>query len=369
MKKVVIILFFLGWCMPAQTRHVVYPHHVYCVILAGGSGERLWPLSRVRLPKQLLVVGSDRTLLDQAIDRVSGLVPSSNIWVSTTQQHADRIADVVGHRIGNIVIEPGSRNTGPAILYCCMELYKHDPHAVVAFLPADPFIPMNAHFADFLEHALDYVCNHDHIALLGLKPRYPATGYGYIEFDKQAQEVSHDGLIPVKKFHEKPSFQVAQDYIAAGNMLWNAGMFCGKAGVFLEEFEKHAPEMFAGVQAFMQGAGRYEDVISDSIDYAIMEKSNRISVLPVDFPWCDVGNVEVFLSIKEQSQQQASNVVSIDAKGNLVDAPGKLVALVGVEDLCIVDTGDTLLVVKRQEAEKVKQVVKALKEMQAHEYL
>lgn len=369
MTTKLLIMLVMGWSMFMQAHEIVYTQHVYCVILAGGNGERLWPLSRSQLPKQLLAVGGERTLLDQAIDRVTGLVPTTNIVISTTEQHAEHIAYVVGDRVGTIMIEPGSRNTGPAILYCCMEIYRHDPEAVVVFLPADPFIPHEVSFAEILTRAINFASTHDEITLLGVKPSYPATGYGYIEYDQCAQAIVNDGLMPVKKFHEKPTYEAAQKYVAAGTMLWNTGMFCAKASIFLEEYEHHAPAMFTAMKEFMQGIGHYEDIASDSIDYAIMEKSTRISVLPVDFPWCDVGNIEVFLSLKKQVAGQHENIMCIDAADNLVDAPGKLVALVGIDNICIVDTGDVLLIVKKNEAEKVKQIVKLLKQMQTHTYL
>jgi mannose-1-phosphate guanylyltransferase len=341
--------------------------HRYCVILAGGNGERLWPFSRNSLPKQLLPVGCQQTLLEQAINRVTGLVERDRIWISTTQHHAPRISESVGSNVGTILPEPASRNTAPAILLCCLKIYEQDPQAIIAFLPADPYIPANSSFPEFLEHAFDYAGKHDRIALFGLRPRYPATGYGYIEFDPQ-ENPQHNALYQVKKFREKPSLEVAQEYVAAGNMLWNASIFCGHVQVFLQEFKDHAPQIYEGVDAYINHHGRYEDVVSDSIDYAVMEKSSRISVLPVDFPWCDVGNIEIFLSLKN-SALASEPLITIDAKNNLVDVPNKLVALIGVDDLCVVDTGDALLVVKRQEAEKVKYVVKKLKDMQAHEYL
>ncbi|MCL4229787.1 mannose-1-phosphate guanylyltransferase [Candidatus Dependentiae bacterium] len=342
--------------------------NVYAVILAGGSGERLWPLSRLQFPKQLLSLEEQKTFLDQAIERVSTFIPTSHIMVNTTRNHAERISHAVGDRVSDIIIEPGARNTGPAILYCCLRLHQKDPDAVVVFLPADHYIPVSTKFVEFLEHAITYAMHHDRMVLLGLQPRYPATGYGYIEYDPVLVS-KYNGVVPVKKFHEKPAYDVAQAYVTAGNMLWNAGIFCAKVSVFLDEFRIHAPEMYQGVSNSLHDIDCYHQVMSESVDYAIMEKSGRISVLPADFPWCDIGNVEIFLSLKEQKRSTSRRVIAYESQNSLVDVPDRLVALVGVDDLCVVDTGEILLVAKRQEAEKVKMIVQTLKDMKAYEYL
>ena len=340
--------------------------NVYFIILAGGSGTRLWPLSRNDKPKQFLKVGNQKTLIQQTIDRICTLVPKENIWISTTKKHAENINTHIGDRIGKIIIEPGLRNTGPAILLSCMELFKHNPEAAVIFLPADHFIPDTETFQYDLRQAIDFILKNNHITLLGLKPTYPATGYGYIEFDKSSK---NRAPYRVKKFHEKPSLGVAKNYITKNTMLWNGGMFCGKVEVFIEEFKKEAPEIFEGVSKYFNGQGDYNTVKSDSIDYAIMEKSSNIFVLPVDFPWCDVGNIEVFLTIQKDNMQLDNNIVSVDAKNNLVSVKDKLVALIGVTDLCIVETDDIILVTKRNQAEKVKGIVNTLKNTENQKYI
>lgn len=368
MKKflyVLVSLVFPGVIMTQPNTGAKNPH-VYFVILAGGSGERLWPLSRQNKPKQLLSVGSEQTLLEQAINRVEPLASRENILVCTTEQHAHSISNLVGSRIGNIIVEPGARNTGPAILLSCLELQQKDPHAVVVFMPADPFIPAkdNNKYVQFLEHALDFVSQEDKIILLGVKPTYAATGYGYIE--------CVDAKLPtrVKKFHEKPTLEKAQEYEQSNAMLWNIGMFGGKVSVFINEYRQLAPQMYAGVIKARAGVAPYDDVESNSIDYAIMEKSNNVYVLPVDFAWCDVGNIEVFLSIKEQlGYLKNHKIVAIESRNNLVDVPGKMVALIGVSDLCIVETDQVLLITRREDAEKVRAVVKQLKQGEFKEYL
>lgn len=340
--------------------------NVYYVILAGGSGQRLWPLSRKKLPKQLMVLG-EYTLLEQAINRLINLTHKQQIWISTTKEYAQVVSDVVGTRVGNISIEPGSRDTGPAILFNCLEIYERDPSAVIVFLPADPFIPMRDYkkYADFLEHAVDFVSNHDAITLLGVAPTYPATGYGYIEYDAAHDQAPY----PVLKFREKPSTEVALQYVEDGNKLWNIGVFCAKASVFIEEYKKHAPEMYAGVQRYKAGEIAYNAVRSESVDYALMEHSKCVRVLPVDFSWCDVGNIEVFLSLKQQYNTLDNNFIAVDSHNNLVDVPKKLVALVGVDDLCIVETADALLITRRDKAERVRSIVNLLKTSRFDSYL
>lgn len=341
--------------------------NVYFVILAGGNGTRLWPLSRADKPKQFLEVGEDKTLLEQAITRVSSIVPKENIWISTTAKHATNIQKHVGDRIGNIVVEPGMRNTGPAILLSCLQIHKKNPNAVVMFLPSDPFISDTEKFVNYVKDGILFAASNGGITLFGIQPTYPATGYGYIEFDNVNK---HEAPYKVLRFHEKPKLETAKEYIAKDNMVWNICMFCGKTQVFLEEFKIHAPEIFNGVIKFFNNQGDYNDVKSDSIDYAIMEKSDNIFVIPADFPWCDVGNIEVFLKLQKQhAQLNDNNIVKVNSNNNLVSVKDKLVALVGINDLCIVETNDILLITKRDQAEKVRQVVAQLKNTENDKYL
>lgn len=369
MKKRLLCMLVSLLCMISVNAYekMINKPNVYYVILAGGSGQRLWPLSRKKQPKQLLVIGSECHLLDQAINRLLMLSYEDYIWVSTTKEYAQAITDAVGNRVGHVSIEPGSRDTGPAILYNCFEIYARDPDAIIVFLPADPFIPTKDYkkYAECLELAVNFVSQHDTLALLGVMPTFPATGYGYIEYEK----TSDHALYPVIKFREKPSLEVAQQYLEKGNMLWNIGVFCAKASVFLQEFKTHAPEMYSGVQQYREGTLPYNKVKSESIDYAIMEHSKSVHVLPADFSWCDVGNIEIFLSLKQQYNTLDNNFIAIDSHNNLVDVPKKLVALVGVEDLCIVETEDALLITKRNKSERVRNIVNLLKTSRFDNYL
>jgi len=231
------------------TATVLDTSHVYAVILAGGSGERLWPLSKQHRPKQLLTIDNHNTLLDQAIERLLPTVSAEHIWISTTNRYETIINNRFGNRVGKVVKEPCSRNTGPAILLTCMTIYEYDPQALIIFVPVDAFIPEdhNYRFTKYLKQALTFSQNHDCITLLGVKPTYPATGYGYIEYVEDTLEAPHK----VIKFHEKPSLDVSRDYMETGRMLWNIGIFSAKASVFIDEFQKEAPEIFDGVSSYL----------------------------------------------------------------------------------------------------------------------
>jgi mannose-1-phosphate guanylyltransferase len=338
--------------------------------MAGGDGHRMWPLSRQSRPKQLLTLGTDQTLVEQALERALLLAPKSNIWVGTTAQHAQALKSNIGNRVGRFIIEPGLRNTAPAILLNCLELQDHDPEAMAIFFPADAFIPQrdSKKFAAFIEFAVDYAFEHDEIVLLGVEPTYPATGYGYIEYDKQTARRA-TAPYPVTRFREKPSYEVAQQFLEDGNKLWNVSIFCAKVSTFIREFAAAAPAIYNAVCAYRRGEIPYDAIPADSIDYAVIERSEHIAVLPVDFSWCDVGNLEVYLSLKQNYNTLDANYIAIASQNNLIDVPGKLVALVGVDNLCVVEVDDALLIVNRSATEDVRGIVKLLKQRKNTHYL
>ena len=331
-------------------------YHLYGVVLAGGSGDRLWPLSSATQPKQLLAVGSEKTLLEQAVNRLTFLMPRESIKISTTQAFKDAIKKVIGGSSKSFLIEPCARNTGPSLVLSCLRIYEQDPEAIILFIPADAYIPESdtSLYVACLKKMVDHVARYDTITLCGIKPTYPATGYGYIAYGESDKDA-----LPVLAFKEKPSLALAQQYVDSGMMLWNGGIFCASARVFLQECKHHAPQLYADILAVHKGKKTYESVESISIDFAVLEKSSAIAVVPATFSWCDVGNVAVFLSL--QQANTSMSVVSIDAHNNLVSVPNKVVALVGVDDLCVIETADSLLICKQSEAEKVRKVVDSLK--------
>lgn len=336
---------------------------LYCVILAGGTGERLWPLSRTQKPKQLLSLGK-KNLLEHTLDRAYLLTDQSHIWVVATKKQELILQEYCNNRIATLLLEPEGRNTGPAIITACLQLYKQDPEAVVFFMPSDAFIPESSYevFKNALEQAITLASEQKVIALIGLRPTYPATGYGYITYENQGK------INRILAFHEKPTALIAQEYLKKTNMLWNIGIFCSRVDLFLEECKTYAAPLYNDVYAYSQGKKEYNHISSISIDYAVMEKSKNLVVVPAKFLWSDVGNVYTFSHLKQQVNNN-NHYIAIDAQNNIVDVPDKLVALIGIHDVCVIETNDALLIVKQDEAEKVRAVVEQLKQSGKMEYL
>lgn len=344
--------------------------HVYFVILAGGSGERLWPLSRKTHPKQLLTIGCSVTLIEQAIDRILPLANShENIWVSTTKDYEAAIHAQVHNKTGKILVEPVSRNTGASILYCCYKLQQHNPDALVIFLPADAFIPPqeNDTFRTHVEQIICAITNNKIITLSGVTPSHPASQYGYIEFEPDKSDTT--GLHKIINFHEKPSHAVAQYYIEHHNTLWNIGIFGAQVSVFIDTYKNTAPKLFNSIDEYIKGNDSYEAAPHISIDHAVIEKATNVWTLPAQFTWSDVGNIDVFLKLKKEHEKKKMHLIEIDAHNNIVEVPNHLVAIVGLNDICVVQTDNVLLITKRDKTDLTKTIVHQLKKEGQQEYL
>ncbi|MBX9830366.1 NTP transferase domain-containing protein [Candidatus Babeliales bacterium] len=334
---------------------------VYAGIMAGGVGTRLWPLSNKSRPKQLIPFLNNSSLLDQAIERVMSVATApETIFVVTSNEQEALINNAVGNSIGFVVSEPEGRNTAPALLLGCYRVFQKDPEAVIIFLPADHFIPDVQAFTAIVNQAVAYVAVHNKIALFGLKPRSAAIGYGYIQTNPTSQ---NDGCFSVAQFHEKPTLALAQAYAQRDDMLWNMGIFVAKASTFLQEFKTCAPMLSLAMQAYLSGTCAYADLENISVDYAVMEKSCNTVVFAADLEWYDVGNVYTFLQLKETYAHDNVAVINVDATGNMAYSKKKFVACIGVDDLCIIETDDALLIVKKDKAELVKQVSVKINEL------
>ncbi len=356
----------------------------HVVIMAGGKGTRFWPESTAIMPKQLLdLLGTGKSLLRTSYERALGLVPPSNVWVVTSAIIEDRVRqDLPGLAPENLLVEPVGRNTAPCVGWAALRVMAVDPCAVMAVLPADHHIRDEAGFSAAVGEALDRACDEGTIVTLGIRPTRPETGYGYI----QAGEALSGNVRVALRFVEKPDRPTAERYVADGNYVWNAGIFCFTAHRILADIARFMPALREGLddidEAIRTGgpsaekivvARVYSSLVGDSIDYGIMEKkeSGSIEVIPVDVGWSDLGS---WSAIHERLEHDAlgnsvrggARPVMLDVSGCLLSTtrPDKIVALCGVDDLVVIDTEDVLLICPRDRDQDVKRLVEIASEDQ-----
>jgi mannose-1-phosphate guanylyltransferase len=351
------------------------------MIMAGGRGTRFWPRSRRRSAKQVLNVVGDCSLIRQTVDRLLPLLPPERLWVITNGYLADEIRRQLPEiPPRQILAEPAQRNTAPCNGLAARILESIDPDAAIGVFPADHVIGRPAAFTRLLLPAFEAAAQ-GRIVVLAIQPRWPETGYGYVELPPGVVAGSPEP-VPVLQFREKPDEATARRYVAAGNFYWNAGMFFWRAGVFLEELRKRLPATAAlldGLPPFGNGdfdarlAEAYPGCEDISVDYAVLEKAaNVVGIAAADIDWNDVGSWHaVYELLPHDSQGNAARgeLLARDSTGNYVDAAGKLVALVGVEDLVVVDTPDALLVASRARAQEAGDIVKLLERQKRDELL
>lgn len=351
------------------------PDASYAILLAGGSGSRLWPLSRERYPKQLVRFAGDASLLQNTVRRLAGIVPAANIRVvcgaAHTEETARHLAEIGIDAANQVIAEPCGRNTAPAILLAMETLARATPDARLFVFPADHAIEdADAFAADMAAAAA--LADQGHVVTFGIRPAYPETGYGYIEGDAA---VGH-GALTVKRFVEKPDAATAQRYVAAGNYFWNSGMFAFRAGVMRTEFETHAAALYDGMRAVTRGGGpltreAYERLPNISIDYAVMEHCRRIVVLPASFGWSDIGtwkSLYDFLPRDAAGNVIDGDVVALETHDCLVFGRERLVAVNRLDHLAVIDTPDALFVSSLEDSRDVKTIVARLQETGRREY-
>jgi mannose-1-phosphate guanylyltransferase len=348
------------------------------VIMAGGAGTRFWPASRALTPKQLLPLGADASepLLAAAVRRIAPVVPPERVYIATGAHLADATARVVPEvPRANILAEPVPRNTAPCIAWANATIARHDPDAVVAVLPSDHFMTDEPAFVKVLARAME-TATRGPITTIGVVPTRPETGYGYIEVGEDLSP----GVRRAVRFVEKPDRARAEEYVASARFLWNAGMFFFRATLMKDAVATHLPDLARGVTELDAAAAKGEEALalarifptlpSVSIDVGVMEKAAELAVVPGDFGWNDVGS---WASAWELApKDDAGNAlppgaVAVAARNNLVrdlrkNQSGKRVyALMGVDDLVVVETDDAVLVIPRERAQDVREIVDALK--------
>ncbi len=352
------------------------PENTYALILAGGSGTRFWPLSRNDKPKQLLDLFGTGTLLEQTINRLEGLVPLENILILTNSLQVEAVRAVAPMLPAeNVFAEPAKRDTAPAVALGIGLVAARNPDAVMMVLPADQLIKDTAAYHSVMKDALEVASKSDGLVTIGIRPTWACPSYGYIERGDKASMPGTTCQHPpfeVKRFREKPNPELAEQFLAAGGFSWNAGMFVWSLQTVIEQLVSHAPELASFVSELRRSsdikatvAAQFPKLTPISIDYALMENADRVLNIEATFDWDDVGSwVSIAKYLDEKGDKNRVNcaVSEIDSENNIVfnATPGTHIALLGVDDLIVVNTGDSILIANRHQADAIKKLSEIL---------
>ncbi len=347
--------------------------------MAGGGGTRFWPLSRQKTPKQLLNLSGNGLMINETIDRISSIINTNDIFIVTNETQGDKMKASVGGRVreDHILKEPSARNTAACIGYAAIEIVKKYGDGIMCIFPSDHYIKNQEEFEKILIKAIDIAENQDKLVTIGIKPTFPSTGYGYIKYI-----VDNTAAYHVDQFVEKPDLETAKRYIESAEYAWNSGMFVWKASTILNNFERFLPKIYQHLEQIAAAAGTedeyntikrvYAGIPSISIDYGIIERSDDVAVILGDFGWNDVGSWDSLGALYDVDG--AGNVlkgdqVNIGTKNCICYSENRLIATVGIENLIVVETEDAVLVCRKDQAQRVKDVVEQLKKKGLEQYL
>jgi len=366
---------------------------LHAVIMAGGTGTRFWPESRAKRPKQLLPMLGDETMIHKTVDRLGDLVAKKRLIISTTSELAPSIAQELNDLPrGAILAEPCKRNTAPCIGLAAFMMVRDDPEAIMAVMPADHVIETEERFREAIRYAATLVEEDpERLVTFGIQPTYPAEGFGYIEqgepIDSPAASEPGGAASPptyfVKQFREKPDLATAKGYLEAGRFTWNSGIFVWRAQTILDQLQRYEPEMYEHLSRIAEAidSAQYEGVLKKefaaiegkSIDYAVMERAEKVLVVEAPFDWDDVGSWRSLARLKgtdDQGNTIDAKHVGIETTGTIVRGGGDhLIVTVGLEDCIVVHTGDATLVAHKDHEEAIRRVVDTLKEQGETKYL
>ena len=355
----------------------------YAVIMAGGIGSRFWPVSRTHLPKQFIdMMGTGRTLVQATYDRFRKIIPASNIFIATNDAYAGILQEQIPELSPQqLILEPIMRNTAPSIAYASHKISQLDPNAIMVVAPADHLIMETDEFLRNVTKGLECATKNEWLITLGIKPSRPDTGYGYIQYGKNA---SVPGIKKVKTFTEKPNLELATTFLQSGDFLWNAGIFIWSAKAILAAFDKYQTEMN---DVFKEGdgvyntdgekkfiAGAFVRCVNISIDFAIMEKADNVYVLPAEFGWSDLGTWSSIYELAAKDylgnvSSSPENVIVYDSSNCMIHTPkDKLVIISGLHNFIVVQSDDTLMICPQDQEQHVKQVVADVKEKFGNKY-
>lgn len=356
----------------------------YAILMAGGVGSRFWPISTQDFPKQFHdMLGTGDTLIQKTFQRLAKLIPKENIFILTNERYNDLVFEQLPEITKRqVVLEPAMRNTAPCILYASLKIHKENEDAVMIVAPSDHWIEDEQSFTNNVQNAFSFCESNDALMTLGITPTFPNTGYGYIEYDKN-RSLSEVEVKPVNQFREKPDYETAKSFINQGNFLWNAGIFMWSVKSVLKAFKQNQPGL---VELFEKGYEVYnteheDGFISDnyakaeniSIDYAVMEKSDNVYVIPATFDWNDLGT---WGSLYDKLDKDASNNAVVNAKtlvedasGNMIRSKkGKVVVIDGLKDYIVVDKDEVLLIYPKTKEQDIKKVLQNVKANFGEEY-
>jgi mannose-1-phosphate guanylyltransferase len=356
---------------------------IRAVVMAGGSGTRFWPLSRKRTPKQFLPIVSDKTMIEETVERLLPIISYPNIYTIANRRQTQTIQRLLPRlRKRNLLVEPIGKNTAPSLVLATAWIYLQNPEAVVAGLPSDHLILDNPLFGKKIQAAAEAAAREKSLITFGIPPAFPSTGYGYIHYAKVGpKKVAGENFFKVLEFKEKPGLEQARLFIESGNYYWNSGIFLWRADVFAEKLLRHAPDFYTywlkmldalKAKSAAQIAATFEEIPAISIDCALMEKANGVLVCEGNFGWSDVGAWSSLADIwKKDDFGNAikGETIVLDTNNSVCFNPGKLTAFIGVKDLIVINTKDALLVCHKDKDQKVRQVLDALAKKGKTKYL
>lgn len=363
--------------------------HVYVVVLAGGSGTRLWPMSRDNTPKQFLKLGGDRTLMQSAVDRILPMIPWERIIVVTNAAYTEEVrAQLPQIPSSNIIAEPMKRDTAAAMALGSLVAQYADPEAVVVNMASDHVLKDSDEYRRVITAAADLAANKEYLVTVGITPTSPNVNFGYIEVADEIERHQNYPVLRVESFKEKPDKATAEKFLKSGNYYWNANMYTWHVDTIFDAFARHMPAMMPHLEQIRAAIGTdqfatvldlaYREIEKISIDYAISEKAQNLVLIEGDFGWDDVGLWSTVYQLGEKDANQTvavregsdlSPILAVNSERNLISTNKRLVALLGVSDLVVVDSDDVILVLPREQAADVKKVVELLKEQGLDQYL